>query len=419
MIEFNPKQYELIKRLKNNQLARINVLEGAVRSGKTWISLIVFALWVATMPKDATFLMVAKTLTSLKRNCLELLQSLVGEDNFSYNLSQKQGSLFGRTVYLEGVNDVRAEGKIRGMTLSGAYADEVTLFQRDFFIMLLSRLSMPGAKLFATTNPDNPGHFLKREYIDRASELDMFVIKFTIDDNTTLDPAYVEALKREYTGVFYKRFILGMWVVADGGCYPKYTENPEQFTVDELPEGANFISIGIDWGGNRSLTTFVATAIHGDFNSLTVIKDHYIPGRKGEIDADVVNREFIRFVEELRREYSVPIRYVFADSEGQYLINGLRRACVPLGLQVGESKKVEIVQRIIATNSLLNSGRFKIMRNCQNVHDALMGAVWSPKAAEKGRDERLDDHTSDIDTLDALEYSFERFLKRLTPRITK
>ena len=216
MIEFNPKQAELIKRLKNNTLARINILEGAVRSGKTWISLIVFALWVATMPKDATFLMVAKTLTSLKRNCLELLQSLVGEDNFSYNLSQKQGTLFGRTVYLEGVNDVRAEGKIRGMTLSGAYADEATLFQRDFFVMLLSRLSMPGAKLFATTNPDNPGHYLKKEYIDRVGELDIAVFKFTIDDNTTLDPEYVESLKKEYTGLYYKRFILGEWCVAYG-----------------------------------------------------------------------------------------------------------------------------------------------------------------------------------------------------------
>lgn len=416
MIEFNPKQADLIKRLKNNQLARINILEGAVRSGKTWISLIVFALWVATMPKDATFLMVAKTLTSLKRNCLELLQGLVGEDNFTFNISQKEGRLFGRVVYLEGVNDVRAEGKIRGMTLSGAYADELTLFTEDFFTMLLSRLSMPGAKLFGSTNPDTPNHFLKKKYIDRESELDMLVIKFSILDNKTLDPAYVEALKREYVGVFYKRFILGQWVVADGACYPQFANNPEEYIVDELPEGANFISVGVDWGGNRSLTTFVATAVHGNYDSLTVVKDYHIAGRKGEIDADRVNREFIQFITALRAEYNVPVKYVFADSEGQYLINGLRRACVPLGLQVGESKKVEIVQRIICANSLLNTGRLKVMRNCEQLRDGLMGAVWNPKAAEKGRDERLDDFTSDIDTLDAFEYSFERFIPRLTPK---
>ena len=416
MINFNPKQADLIRRLKTNTLARINVLEGAVRSGKTWISLIVFALWVATMPKDATFLMVAKTLTSLKRNCLELLQSLVGEDNFSYNLSQKQGTLFGRTVYLEGVNDVRAEGKIRGMTLTGAYCDELTLFTEDFFTMLLSRLSMPGAKLFASTNPDSPLHWFNVKYLKRANELDMLVIKFSILDNTTLDPAYVEALKQEYTGVFYKRFILGMWVVADGACYPKFANAPDEYIIDALPEGANFISIGVDFGGNRSLTTFVATAFHGNYDSLTVVKDYHIPGRKGEIDADKVNAEFIKFVEELRAEYNVPVKYVFADSEAQYLINGMRKAAQQLGLSIGESKKVEVVQRIICTNSLMNTGRFRIMRNCQLVRDGLMGAVWNPKAAEKGRDERLDDFTSDIDILDATEYSFERFISRLTPK---
>lgn len=416
MIKFNPKQKELIKLLKADKLARINILEGAVRSGKTWISLIVFALWVATKPKDATFLMVAKTLTSLKRNCLELLQGLVGEDNFSYNISQKQGKLFGRTVYLEGVNDIRAEGKIRGMTLTGAYCDELTLFTEDFFTMLLSRLSMPGAKLFGSTNPDSPLHWLNVKYIKRVDELDMLVVKFTILDNETLDPAYVEALKQEYTGVFYKRFILGQWVVADGACYPKFADNPDEYTVDILPENANFISIGVDFGGNRSLTTFVATAIHGNYDSLTIVKDYHITGRKGEIDADRVNREFIQFVMELREQYNLPVKYVFADSEAQYLINGMRKAAAQLGLQIGESKKVEVVQRIICTNSLINTGRFKVMRNCQLVREGLMGAVWNPKAAALGRDERLDDFTSDIDILDATEYSFERFISRLTPK---
>lgn len=416
MIKFNPKQAQLIAKLKAGKLPRLNILEGAVRSGKTWISLIVFALWVATMPSDATFLMVAKTLKSLDRNCLRLLQSLVGERNFSYNLQQKEGVLFDRVVYLEGVNDVRAEGKIRGMTLSGAYCDELTLFTEDFFTMLLSRLSMPGAKLFASTNPDSPMHWLNVKYLKRADELNINVVKFTILDNETLDPEYVEALKREYTGVFYKRFIMGLWVVAEGACYPKFADRPDDYIIDELPDNANFISIGVDFGGNRSLTTFVATAVHGDFESLTVVKDHHIQGRKGEIDADRVNAEFINFVNELRAEYNVPVKYVFADSEAQYLINGMRKAAAKLGLSIGDSKKVEVVQRIICTNSLLNTGRFKIMRNCQLVRDGLMGAVWNPKAAEKGKDERLDDFTSDIDILDATEYSFERFISRLTPK---
>ena len=418
MIEFSKKQKDLIIQLKQNKLTRINLLEGAVRSGKTWISLILFALWVALQPADATFLMVGKTMTSLKRNCLDLLQSLVGEKSFQYNTSSKEASLFGRTVYLEGTNDARAEGKIRGMTLTGAYCDEVTLFAEDFFAMLLSRLSMPGAKLFATTNPDSPQHWFMVKYIKRADELGINLHRFTIDDNPYLDPQYVEALKKEYTGVFYKRFILGQWVVADGACYPQFADTPEKYIVDTLPDDARFISIGVDWGGNRSLTAFVASVFHGNFDNITVVKDYHIQGRKGEIDGNRVNTEFIRFYETLRAEYpNIPIRYVFADSAEQYLINGLRSVIRPLGLTIGDSQKVPIVQRIICANSLLSTGRLKVHKDCKYVQDGLRAAVWDSKAAAKGEDKRLDDFTSDIDVLDATEYSFERFIPRLTPRM--
>lgn len=418
MISFSQKQADFVRTFKNNELARINILEGSVRSGKTWITLVVWALWVATMPKNAQYLMVAKTMTSLKRNCLDLLQSLVGEKNFRYNVSSKEAVLFGRTVYLEGVNDARAEGKIRGMTLQGAYCDEITLFQPDFFSMLLSRLSLPGAKLFATTNPDNPNHFIKREYLDRENELDLYHEKFTIDDNPFLDPAYVENLKKEYTGVFYKRFILGEWCVADGLCYEQFANNPEKWERTEADEKINFISVGLDWGGNRSLTAFVATAVHGNFDKIGVIKDHHIAGRKGEIDGNRVNTELIRFVKELQTEYKAPVRYVFADNAEQYLITGLAKAVKAAGLNVsiGDSHKAEIVQRIICLNTLMNTNRFYILRHCNLAIDALRTAAWDTKAAEKGEDKRLDDFSSDIDTIDALDYSFSRFLKQLTPR---
>ena len=417
MIEFSPKQTEIIKQLKDNKLKRINLLEGAVRSGKTWISLVVFSLWVGMQAPDATFLMVGKTLTSLKRNCLDLLQKLVGENNFTYNTSRKEAVLFGRTVYLEGTNDMRAEGKIRGMTLTGAYCDEVTLFTEDFFAMLLSRLSMPGAKLFATTNPDSPQHWLKVKYIKRADELDMNIQRYTIDDNPNLEPSYVEALKKEYTGVFFKRFILGQWVTAEGACYPQFANKPEDFIVQELPEDARYISIGVDWGGNRSLTAFVATVFHGNFERLTVVKDYHIEGRKGEIDGNRVNTEFMRFIQMLRSDFKdIPIKYVFADSAEQYLINGLRKALQGTGIAIGDSKKNPIVQRIICANSLFNTGRLKVLKGCQYVIYGIRAAVWDGKAAANGKDERLDDFTSDIDVIDAFEYSFERFISQLIPK---
>ena len=221
---YTPKQRELMQLWQNNKLKRINLLEGSVSSGKTWVSLVLWAFEVKTSPIDKQYLMCAKSLTTLKRNCLLLLQELVGERNFTFSLSSKEGQLFGRKVFLEGANDARSEAKIRGMTLQAAYCDELTQFPEDFYTMLLSRLRLPNAKLIATTNPDAPSHWLKTDYIDRQNELDFLDVKFLLDDNPTLPQDYVENLKKEYVGVFYERFILGNWVAAEGLIYPMYQQ---------------------------------------------------------------------------------------------------------------------------------------------------------------------------------------------------
>lgn len=154
---FSPKQKSALGLVKSGGLRRINLLEGSVRSGKTWISMIMWGFWVASAPENGAYLMAGKTLTTMRRNVLEPMCGLFGSC-FTYSLSKKEGRLFGRKIYLEGASNAQAESKIRGMTLNGAYCDELSLFPEDFFAMLLSRLSVSGAKLIATTNPDNPGH---------------------------------------------------------------------------------------------------------------------------------------------------------------------------------------------------------------------------------------------------------------------
>lgn len=245
---YTAKQLQLMRLWKNGGLKRINLLQGSVRSGKTWISAVLWIFWVASMPKDARFIMCGKTLASLKRNVLDLISALAGEKNFEYSLSKKEGTLWGRKIYLEGVSDSRSESKIRGMTLSGAYCDEVSLFNEDFFVMLLSRLSVGGAKLIATTNPDSPSHWLKKKYIDRADELDMYIENFTIDDNDFLDRDYVENLKKEYSGVFYDRFILGKWVAAEGLVYPMFNENYHVLDGEYSPAADAVFYVSVDYG---------------------------------------------------------------------------------------------------------------------------------------------------------------------------
>lgn len=246
---YSKRQLEVMRKWQNNTLKRINLLQGSVRSGKTWISAVLWVFWVAGMPKNAGFIMCGKTLSSLKRNVLDLMCDIVGTDNFDYSLSKKEARLFGRKIYLEGAGDSRAENKIRGMTLTGAYCDEVSLFPEEFFAMLLSRLSEHGAKMFVTTNPDNPSHWLKKNYIDRCDELDMLIENFTIDDNPFLDSEYVRELKKEYTGVFYDRFILGKWVAAEGVVYPMFDESVHTADTDKIPlRGDEEYFISVDYG---------------------------------------------------------------------------------------------------------------------------------------------------------------------------
>lgn len=391
---------------------RTNILDGSVRSGKTFISLPKFALEVKQSPDYYEFLMVGKTINSLNRNCLHLMQKIVGKSNFQYSLTKKEGVLFGHVVYLEGANDEQAFTKIQGMTLGGAYCDEIVNYPESFVRMLQSRLSLPKAFLLATCNPDNPGHYIKTEFIDNPN-IDIKVWHFLLDDNIFLDPGYVENIKKEYSGVFYKRYILGLWVAAEGVIFEQFANNPEKYIVDEYdPDKIARISFGIDWGGNKSKTTFVLTGITFD-KKLVILADKKIGGEKGTIDPDYIYREFIMFARELLPIYKKSmVMGVFCDSAEQLLINGLYRAinATELNIRVGDCDKKTIVARILFKNAMLNTGRYIVQRRCQNVINSTMTQVWDDHYQG---DVRLDDGSVDIDTADAEEYTWARFIPEL------
>lgn len=356
-------------------------------------------------------MMCGKSLQTLKRNCLLPLQELIGERNFTFSVSTKEGRLFGRKIMLEGANDGRSEGKIRGITLGGAYCDELTLFPKDFFVMLLSRLRVPGAKLIATTNPDVPTHWLKTEYLDNDALCDTLLsVFFHIDDNTTLPAEYVESLKKEYTGVYYDRFIRGDWVVANGAIYRVFSDSPSAYSVgaDGLTH-FDYINVGLDFGGNGSQHALCASGITHDMRELYALKTERIPA--ADMTPQALYNRVYGFCEDVLKRYG-KISAVYADSAEQTLIAGLRQALRPLGIIVKNSLKREINDRIRATTMLMAGGRFHLVsEECVTLIDAFRGAVWNDKII--GKEERLDDGTSDIDTLDAFEYSFERFIPQL------
>lgn len=383
---YSDKQLQLLQLWQANKLKRINILEGSVRSGKTWVSLVLWAFWVATMPQDGNYLMVAKTLTSLRRNILDLLQSLVGAKNFTYSLSKKEGRLFGRLIYLEGVSDARAESKIRGMTLQGAYCDELTLFTEDFFTMLLSRLSMAGAKLLGTTNPDNPNHWLMKSYIERQGELDMLVIKFLIDDNIFLDQKYIENLKKEYVGVFYERFILGKWVIAEGLVYPMFNQAKHvvQYTPVEKVKDKGLYYISIDYGTANPCSMGLWRVADG---KAIRIKEYYHDGRATKLQK--TDEEYHAELEKLAGDHI--IQSVVVDPSAASFIETIKRH----GKFTVKKAVNDVLDGIRITASMLSSCMILIGESCKGIIKEFGLYSWNEKSGEdeviKENDHALDE----------------------------
>lgn len=389
---------------QKNKLKRLNLLEGSVSSGKTWISLVLWAFWVKTMPQDKLYMMCAKSLTTLKRNCLLLLQELVGERNFVFSVPNKEGYLFGRHILLEGAHDSRSESKIRGLTLQGAYCDELTQFPQDFFTMLLSRLRLPGAKLIATTNPDAPGHWLKKDYIDRADELDFLDIKFVIDDNTTLPNDYVTAIKKEYSGVFYERFIRGKWVLAEGIIYPMYAD-----AIADPPKKskATDYRLSIDYG---TMNAFAALLWEKHGATWYATREYYYSGRDtgvtktdeeyaDEVDkliSDIMNQRE-RDVSEGKCEYFQKMKTIIDPSAASFITTLRKRKSGAFTMQ--NWYKVipadnDVIDGIRDTATAITLGLIKISPSCENWRKEAEGYVWDENTTDD-RPIKENDHLQD------------------------
>jgi PBSX family phage terminase large subunit len=222
-----------------------------------------------------------------------------------------------------------------------------------------------------------------------------------------LSESIKEEYRRSYSGVFYKRYILGQWVRAEGVIYEDFANNSSNYIYDEEPNNITYLNIGVDFGGNKSKHTFVCTGFTNLFKEAVVLEDKRIDTN---VTPDELDRLYVEFVEMCYNKYKKPIT-TYADSAEQVLIKGMKMASARKGLinQIMNARKNEIIDRIQLTIKLMAQGRFHIMRRCQNVRKALENAVWDSKHP----DTRLDDGTTDIDTLDAMEYSIEPFMNYL------
>ena len=290
--------------------------------------------------------------------------------------------------------------RIQGATFEYVYGDEVTTWSEDVFQMLKSRLRCNHSRFDGTCNPDNPQHWFKK-FLD--SDADIYQQSYIIDDGM-LPASTVSEMKKEYAGtVYYDRFILGLWKAAEGVIYSQFADDPNRYLLDEAPE-IHIATIGVDFGGNGSAHAFVCNGILPGWKGVVTLDEYY---RKEIISPAVLENDFVNFVKRCKEKYRV--YEIYCDSAEQVLIEGLRRAASKAGLRVDikNAKKGPINERIRFYCALIGSGRFAVLRTCPHVIESLSTAAWSSKA---GKDERLDDGTYNIDSLDALEYSTEAYM---------
>lgn len=200
---------------------RITILEGSVRSSKTWAMLAKFPS-LCHYKVDGHRVITGVSKQTIYQNVLSDIFDVLGPSNYNYNRQTGELDIMGVKWLVIGAKDEGSEKYVRGMTIGLLYADELVLQPRSFVMMAMNRLSPKGARMYATTNPDSPYHYVKTEIIDNKALRDagdLEVLHFTLDDNPNLTEDYKAFVKRAYVGVYYQRFILGLWVVAEGAIY--------------------------------------------------------------------------------------------------------------------------------------------------------------------------------------------------------
>lgn len=412
-IGFSPKQLELFKFGFSSYDGVI--ADGTIRSGKTSSMSIAFILWAMSEFKNKNFIIASKSVTSAERNIIKPLMNIkylhkqfdIAYFTSTHTLKVTRGRNT-QYFYVFGGKDEASYQTVQGITSAGAFLDEVVLMPESFVNQVLARCSVPRSKYWFSCNPESPNHWFKKEWVNKAEQKNVKYIHFTMKDNPSLTDEIVQRYENMYDGVFYQRYILGQWVRAEGIIYTKFADNMERYLIDKEPDNLILINVGVDFGGNKSGTTFVATGFTPHLKNIVVLEAERI---EEELSPETLDKKFSTFAKIVYEKYD-KLFTTRCDNAEPVLIRGLKNVAIKdrLKTNIKKALKKPIKDRIELVQRLLGTDRIKMLRHTTvPLQKGLSQAVWS----EKKEGIRLDDGTSDIDILDAFEYSIEEYLENL------
>ena len=382
----------------------ILIADGSVRAGKTVVMSLSFVMWATEEFDDENFAMCGKTIGSLRRNVIKPLKKMLKgrgykcKDHRSSNENYLTISKDGKSndFYLFGGKDEGSQDLIQGITLAGVLFDEVALMPQSFVNQATSRCSVDGAKMWFNCNPDGPYHWFKTEFLDKLEEKNAVHLHFTMDDNLSLSERVKERYKRMYSGIFYKRYILGLWCLAEGVIYDLFNEDIHK--VKTIKRRYEKYYVSIDYG-TQNATVFLLWGLFND--KWYIVKEYYYSGRNTGIQkADIqYSRDLKKFLGDI-----IPVR-IIVDPSAASFIKQLRDD----GFKNILPANNDVLDGIRTVASALSIGLFYVNECCQNTLKEFSSYVWDAKKGSKGIEEVIKENDHAMDAIRYFVYTVLRF----------
>lgn len=368
------------------------ICDGAIRSGKTTLMMVAFVDWAMGNFSGQRFGICGKTFGSATENIIVPYISMhYAKKRYTLKWTRSTKILEVRrgpvVNYFEvfGGKDESSYALIQGRTLAGVLLDEVVLMPQSFVNQALARCSVESARSWFSCNPDNPRHWFKQEWIDKREEHNALRLHFTLDDNPSLSEKKKEQYRRDFTGVFYDRYVLGKWVAADGLVYPMFNE--KDHVLGELPatEGDYYVSSDF---GIQNATTFGLWRKETGSNRWIRLREYYYSGREKKRQKTV--SELVDGLDMLLN--GIKPRWVIIDPSAAALKAELRKR----GYHTRDANN-DVLDGISDVCTLLGENKIAVSRECEHCIEEFCSYMWDSKAADAGIDQPIkeNDHVMD------------------------